>query len=86
MSGAKHAPAQPELWPPNVATLDRLCVAYRWRKLKGDLLITCPYCGGKLALHESQPWRHCHGAADCASDFKSFDEIIDDLADRGGIS
>ena len=77
---ARCLEGQTESWVRNAAELGRLGVSHRWRKARGDVLIECIYCGGVLHLHETRPMHRCDGADDCASNFKDFDEVIEDLA------
>ena len=65
-----------ELFPENVATLNADRVDHHWRRSAGDIITTCPKCGGKLILHECEPWLICVGDLRCEAANLPFAEVI----------
>jgi len=49
---------------------------YRHRPESKDIVATCPLCGGKLLLSDSEKWLICFGPLTCGAHRATFDSIL----------
>lgn len=86
MSDRLHSPATPgktaDLFQPpkNVAVLTAAGADFHWRKSAADIIGLCPFCEGKLVLHESEPWALCVGEIHCRAGQLPFSELLGQIA------
>ncbi|MCE0497219.1 MAG: hypothetical protein LV481_04650 [Methylacidiphilales bacterium] len=81
-----HRPASPgkpvELFPTTVELLRSRGVTFDWRRPEHDLILTCPICGGKAAVHENEPWFYCGGDIRCRTRSMGFEQVVEALAQK----
>jgi hypothetical protein len=86
MRGSLHVPANSgktaDLFQPpkNVAALTAAGAEFHWRKSAADIIGLCPFCQGKLVLHESEPWALCVGQIHCRAGQLPFGELLAEIA------
>lgn len=63
--------------PPILAKLEAQgSKEYTHRHESGEIRATCPLCGGKLIISDSEPWLICFGPASCGAHRAPFMSIL----------
>lgn len=71
-----------ELFPDNVARLTELGIRFAHRPSSHDIVTTCPACGGKFVMDETEPFWLCLGDIRCPSNRKPFNEVVAALVEK----
>ncbi len=72
------------LIPDIVLDLQARNVPHAYRPGSADVLVSCPFCSGRLFLSVLQPWHCCTGDLRCPARSMRFEEVLAALVVKAG--